>query len=345
MALPDLSTPEALANAAAHALMANAAERDLLHKACHTGPMARARVISMVEGRELRIGINGYTGRGKTTALRGLAAKLQSMGGLPTVSVEVDRDGAGAGQRNFVRIPVSLPAPVLDDADEVDPDKLRRAAKAVRQAMIRQVMAGVAKGGRFLHTGEACAMVFESMSALWRSYYDLVQQEFPEGHEDAFGRERGAAYRECYKAVSYTLGAAQAKETAWAVQGPIVAAVVCHAKPTYGPKPKDGGPARFEGWAMAAGPSMVGPFVGSVDYNLGFGMRPSDPPESVYPPKGGFYACYTQAQHPQCKARIDTPEEVKAAETFLAKADLANFAETIYNLRRARAFDALKATT
>jgi hypothetical protein len=345
MALPDLSTPDALANAAARALLANAAERDTLHKACQSGPMGRARVISMVEGREIRLGINGYTGRGKSTALRGLAVKLRAMGGLPTVSLEVDRDGAGAGQGDFVRIPVSLQAADVGDSEEVDPDKLRRATKAVRQACIRQVMAGAAKGARFMHTGEACAMVFESMSALWRYYYDLVQQEFPEGHEDAFGRERGAAYRECYKAVAYTLQAAQAKDTAWAVAGPIVAAVVCHAKPVYAPKPKDGGPARFEGWTMAAGPSMVGPFVGAVDYNLGFGMRPTDPPESIYPPKGGFYACYTQAQHPQCKARIDTPDEVQAAERFLSKADLANFVEAIYLLRRARAFEALKANT
>lgn len=341
---PDLSTPEAFATAAIRVLEANEEEAEIIRRAASTGPLARAAIYALVEGREQKIGVWGPRGRGKSTAIRRLASAMHAAGYGPLFQIEVDRDSSATGTNGLVRLPVPFRTALANLEEDDSGAAIRAAAKTDRKAASTAVRSATAKAAGLIAQGQGNGIVLESASSWWKAYYDLVQAEFPEGHEDAFGKERNRAYNESWTAVAPALKAVQTKAASWNNVGPLVSIIVVHARPAM-VKPSSDKPAVFDGWGLDLGFTMEEKFTQTMDAVIGFGVDFKDGPRDPYPGKGGFYARYATKQHGICKARLDTDDEIALAEKHLGggkKEGLASFLLQTYALRRRRGILSLR---
>ena len=302
----------ALAAMAARVLEATPEEAEMLEAAALAGPMCRARIVEAVDGRALCVGIAGPTNRGKSTAWRGLGEELRKAGYKPLVVVEVDRDSTPA--EGSIRLPVSMGCPDLpEDTDLTDAEGLdallRGAAKIALKKSSGEVRTKTAIMGRLLRDGLASGGVFESLSSWWAAYYDLCQACFPDGHDDAYGKERNVAYREAWATAHQVFAQVRSREVARAVVGPIFGVIVCHMKPKWIYKPD--GPNLFDQWVLDAGSSLATGFRKSPDFMVCYGSDSKDGPEDPYPRKkgGSYYARLTGAENAAAKARITVEEQ------------------------------------
>lgn len=346
-AMPNLSTPAALAEAACHVLEVtdpNVAEAIL--RVAQT-PEGRAQIWAAVEGRSMQLGIYGPANRGKSTAIREIARVLVEAGYGGIAQVEVDHDSAASGSPGLLRFPVTLHQPTAVD-ESLDDDALgkalAKAAKSARRRSNQAVGNACARAASFLARGAVNGLAFESLSAWWDVYYDLCQAEFGEGHEDGFGREKGAAYIEAWKSCAGIFRATTTRAVAWNVRGPILGMIVCHGRPDYlRPAGKD---PIFDGWILDVGPSIATKFYKPLDYMFGFGVDKAEGPADPFPGKNGYYVRYRKKDHAFAKSRLEDDVVEGLAKKWLPeknvpKEGLAKFILGTYHHRRDRAVQAL----
>ena len=335
-----------LAERAAWCLEADEEEAAMLLEAALAGPGPRVRIMEAMDGRAITVGLCGPTNRGKSTAWRALGEAVRERGGKPLVVIEIDRDSTPA--QGSVRLPVSLPTiEIPESADLSDPEAseiaFRAGAKAAVSRCAHEVKIKTAQAKRLVQAGEGCGFVFESLSAFWGAYYDLVQSSYPEGHEDGYGRERGAAYNRAWAAAHTVFAAACSRDVARAVRGPVFGIIVCHMRPHFN-RPAQSDPV-FTEWGLDVGPSIGRKFRQAPDFLVTYGSDPKDGPDDPYPSKKrGYYAKLEASEHGASKARIADEEEQKAWEPLKSgeKDGLARSLLAVYNLRRRKAMQAIR---